>query len=88
MLAVDKLISVVCFILMIMDTIDLIETTISFSRKHSKQEIEDIHKNMNKAKEFLKKKLKEKGIENEGLPSVKEKIEKEKKNIKNIKKVP
>ena len=66
----DKLIALLCFILMILDTIDLIETTISFARKHTKQEIEDIHKSMEKAKEFLKKEIKKKNKENQGLPSI------------------
>ena len=70
LLIFDKIISTLCFILMILDTIDLIETTISFARKHTKQEIEDIHKSMDKAKEFLKKELKEKIKENQGLPNV------------------
>ena len=56
-LLLDKFVAAFCFVLFTIDFMDLLTTTISFERKHSKRELTEIRERMDDAQKFLKQQL-------------------------------
>ena len=61
----DKIIAYVCFILVIIDFMDLFLTVIYFNRKHSQSELDCIHKTMCNNLTFLKEEVSKVKLEND-----------------------